>query len=74
MIQKAVKEHNIDSQQSFVIGDKVSDIELAINSNTHGILLKTGHGKKQSNILAVKYPKVRVFNMFSQAVNYILSQ
>ncbi|MBU3917836.1 HAD family hydrolase [bacterium] len=74
MIQKAVKEHNIDSQQSFVIGDKVSDIELAINSDTQGILLKTGHGKKQSDILAKKYPKVHAFDMFSEAVDYILSQ
>ncbi len=74
MIQKAVVEHNINSKQSFVIGDKISDIELAMNSGTQGILLKTGHGQKHSEILVEKYPEVPVYDKFSDAVNYILSQ
>lgn len=41
MIDRAVRELNIDLEKSFVIGDKGSDIKLAHNSGCKGILLKS---------------------------------
>jgi len=42
-----IKEHNIDPQKSFVIGDKKSDMEFAKNINIKGIMVLTANGKKQ---------------------------
>ncbi|MBN1638324.1 MAG: HAD family hydrolase [Ignavibacteriales bacterium] len=45
-INKAKKNYPIDLKYSFVIGDHLSDVELAINSKAKGIYLLTGHGNK----------------------------
>lgn len=46
MIQAAMSDFKgIDIKKSFMIGDKVCDIELARNAGCRGILLKTGYGK-----------------------------
>lgn len=45
-IKKAKKEFSIDLINSYVIGDHLSDVELAINSKAKGIYLLTGHGRK----------------------------
>ena len=46
MIDKAVKEFNIDTVASFVIGDKMSDIKLAHNAQCQPVLVRTGYGLK----------------------------
>ena len=45
MVEKAVKEHNIDLKNSFVIGDMGGDIILAQNIGAKGVLVLTGAGK-----------------------------
>jgi histidinol phosphatase-like enzyme len=57
-----------------MIGDKKSDIELAYNSGTQGILLKTGKGVEESNSVTKDYPDVVVLNNFSEAIDYILEK
>lgn len=44
MILNAIKDFNIDPKASFMIGDKLTDIEAANNAGCAGILVKTGHG------------------------------
>jgi len=44
LILDAVKDFNIDLNKSFLIGDKISDIEAAQNVGCPAILVKTGHG------------------------------
>jgi D-glycero-D-manno-heptose 1,7-bisphosphate phosphatase len=44
LIHQAVKDFNIDLKQSFLIGDKMSDINSAKNAGCFSILVKTGHG------------------------------
>ncbi len=45
MIDSAIKNFkNIDIKNSYVIGDKFIDVELAHNAGCKGILVKTGHG------------------------------
>lgn len=46
MLDKAVREHMIDLAQSFVIGDKASDIKLAENAGARGALVLTGYGRE----------------------------
>ena len=46
MIQAAIRDFKgINLEGSFMIGDKVCDVELARNAGCRGILLKTGYGK-----------------------------
>ena len=49
MIEQALQDYEIDLSKSIVIGDKLSDIKLSENAGCRlGILVKTGHGKKQA--------------------------
>ncbi|MBI3814771.1 MAG: D-glycero-beta-D-manno-heptose 1,7-bisphosphate 7-phosphatase [Nitrospinae bacterium] len=45
MIETAAEELNIDIKKSYVVGDKVSDVQLAHNVGAKGILVLTGYGK-----------------------------
>ncbi len=42
--QKACEKFDIDMENSYVIGDRCSDIELAERSNLQGIMVTTGYG------------------------------
>jgi D-glycero-D-manno-heptose 1,7-bisphosphate phosphatase len=44
MLLRAAREHRIDLTRSFVIGDKLSDIELARGAGASGALVLTGYG------------------------------
>jgi D-glycero-D-manno-heptose 1,7-bisphosphate phosphatase len=44
MLEQAAREHDINLLESFVIGDKASDINLATNAGAQGILVMTGYG------------------------------
>lgn len=72
MIHKAAIEHDIDIDQSYMIGDKISDMELALNANLTGILVKTGYGVQQSERIAETYPQINQFDSFSSATDFII--
>jgi len=48
LIKKAKAELDIDMETSYVIGDRLLDIEFAHNANLPGILVLTGYGKGES--------------------------
>ncbi len=53
MINQAVEAFDdIDLKKSFVLGDKASDVELAVNAGCQSILLRTGYGAR---VLEGKY-------------------
>ncbi len=45
-IKEAIKDYDIDIQNSYVIGDHESDILFAKNAGAKSVLVLTGHGKK----------------------------
>jgi D-glycero-D-manno-heptose 1,7-bisphosphate phosphatase len=45
MLDRAAREHDIDLSRSFVIGDKASDINLALNAGARAALVMTGYGR-----------------------------
>ena len=47
MIERAVQELGVHAQGAYMIGDKLTDIELAGNFGGRGILLLTGYGKEE---------------------------
>ena len=44
MIEDAQRDLGIDPKQSWVVGDKWLDVELATNAGARGILVRTGYG------------------------------
>ncbi len=47
MLRQAEKEFNIDLKKSFVVGDRIIDIQAASAVGATGILVLTGYGKNQ---------------------------
>lgn len=76
MILEAAKKHHIDLTKSYMIGDKISDVEMAIKNGLKGILVLSGYGRGefefQSNTWKVK-PDHIAENLL-EAVKWILSQ
>jgi len=47
MADKAIAQFNLAPRESYVIGDRMADIELAHNIGAHAILVKTGYGNDE---------------------------
>ncbi len=76
MLLDAAKKHSIDLSQSYMIGDKISDVEMAINNGLKGVLVLSGYGRgeyeHQSHTWKVK-PHHIAENLL-EAVKWILNQ
>lgn len=46
MLIAAAWEHDLDLGQSFMVGDKATDVDMAHNSGCTGILVQTGYGDR----------------------------
>ena len=46
MLVAAAWEHDLDISQSFMVGDKATDVDLAHNAGCQGILVQTGFGEQ----------------------------
>lgn len=46
MILQAAQKHRLDLQECIVVGDKVSDMQLAEQAEIRGVLVLTGYGKE----------------------------
>lgn len=58
MLQKAEKDLSIDLKQSFMVGDKWSDIEAGKRAGCKTVMLRTGHGMaelEKSNMVGCDY-------------------
>lgn len=44
MLEQAIREFDIDRENSFMVGDNISDIEAGINAKVTPVLIETGHG------------------------------
>ncbi len=51
MVLKARQRFNIDLKQSYTIGDKLTDVQLAHNAGMKGILVLTGFGRWQKKLI-----------------------
>lgn len=54
MIWKARDQYQIDLSQSYMIGDKESDLAAARNAGCRGILVMTGYGEQEVHNIAEK--------------------
>lgn len=54
MVKKAVKKFNIDPEKSFIIGDKLTDIECGLRMGMKTVLLLTGYGINEKKMIEIK--------------------
>lgn len=69
MIEKAVKEYNVDLELSWFIGDTTTDIQTGINAGLQTILVRTGRGGKDGKYQCV--PDF-IFDNLEVAIDFIL--
>jgi D-glycero-D-manno-heptose 1,7-bisphosphate phosphatase len=76
MLERAAREHRLDLRDSFVVGDRYGDIELARLVGSRGILVRTGYGEGEIQWHAAKWPAPPdlVAEDLAAAVDWILGQ
>lgn len=73
MVMRGSKDFNIDLKKSYTIGDSIRDYLLGFNMGGKGILVLTGHGKKQQiKMSKEKIKPLAVCKTLKQAVNLII--
>ncbi|MGL4867128.1 MAG: D-glycero-beta-D-manno-heptose 1,7-bisphosphate 7-phosphatase [Cetobacterium sp.] len=55
MLEKGIEKYNIDIQNSFMVGDKISDLEAGDRVGLKSILVLTGYGQKTKENLKTEY-------------------
>jgi D-glycero-D-manno-heptose 1,7-bisphosphate phosphatase len=71
LLLQAAKEHGIDLKKSFMVGDKLADIEAGHRAGCQSVLVLTGYGQATSEEHALL--TVKKFINISDAVDSILS-
>ena len=67
-------EFGVDLSQSYMIGDKLSDLECGWNAGVKkSILVRTGYGAEQESQVGDKFTRATVANDLNGAVEWILS-
>ncbi len=76
LLELAFQKYQIDKERSFVVGDRVIDVELAKNAGLKSILVLTGYGRGELEyVLPQKQIKPDfIAKDLSEAVNYILGE
>ncbi|MBI2252940.1 MAG: D-glycero-beta-D-manno-heptose 1,7-bisphosphate 7-phosphatase [Armatimonadetes bacterium] len=75
LLKRAARELNLNLSQSFMIGDKLSDIKSGINFGIKAILVFTGYGKEEYKTAQKEKIKLdyTALNLY-EAVRYILNK
>ncbi len=55
MLLEAGREHGLDLRQSYLVGDKITDLECAYRAGVKGILVLTGYGRDEVKKLDGSY-------------------
>ena len=71
MVETACRELSIDLSRSYMIGDKITDLQLARNAGAKGILVLTGYGKDQITGLDPSLPDFVARDLF-EAVQWVI--
>lgn len=66
-------EHHIDLSQAYYVGDKATDIEVAIQINAKPVLVRTGKGEKTLTHELVNTHSVPVYNDLADFANSMLA-
>ncbi len=70
MINEASKIYPIDLKTSWVLGDKASDIQMALKVGCKSALVLTGYGKKELPRVE-KYKETKILKKFSDILKFL---
>jgi D-glycero-D-manno-heptose 1,7-bisphosphate phosphatase len=70
MLRRGEAEFSLDLTASFMIGDKLVDVEAGLNSGCRPIMVRTGYGASESTRLP---PGIPVYDSLPDAVRAIVS-
>lgn len=73
LLEEAAALHPWDPERSWLVGDKISDVDLALGSGLQPILVRTGHGREQEKGLGER-AGVLVVDDLPAAVDRILAE
>ena len=73
---RAAADHDIDLSQSFVVGDKYSDVRLAHEAGARAVLVRTGYGRGEWEYDRATWPRQpeHVAETLEDAVEWILDE
>ncbi len=74
MVLDAIRDFDLNPQASWIIGDRVGDVEAGLRAGVPGILVRTGYGRKEEELLArpgQAHPQL-VSDNLAAAVEWIL--
>jgi D-glycero-D-manno-heptose 1,7-bisphosphate phosphatase len=76
MVEQAAREHALDLQRSFVVGDRYVDVETAFRAGARAVFVKSGYGLGEWTWHAKKWPRQPdlVAKGLPEAVDWILRQ
>lgn len=72
LYRRAIEEFNISAQESYVVGDKVSDLIPGIALNMKAILLETGYGKEEKNNIGTY--DILIKSKIDEAISFIVKK
>lgn len=75
LMKQAAQELNLDLQESYVVGDRLKDVEMARNAGAKAVLVLTGYGRGELGFLGPtrKVEPDFVAEDLAEAVEWILS-
>ena len=76
MLDQAVREHALDLNRSFVVGDRYGDVVLAESAGSRSVLVRTGYGEGELAWHAARWPTQPDFvaQDLAEAADWILRQ
>jgi len=76
MIERAVREHNLDLSRSYIVGDRYGDMELAFRAGCKAIFVRTGYGLGEETWHGKDWPRQpdAIVDTLQHAADWILVQ
>lgn len=74
LVLRAQQELYLNLNRSFMIGDKLSDIEMGRNAGVSSILVTTGQGFEAVEPVRRRFHRVPILDSFTRAVDWICQQ
>lgn len=70
-IEEMISKYNLDPNQCWMLGDRISDIQAGHNAKIHSILLKTGKPITEKTTQFCQEQKIPTLNTLKDAANQI---
>lgn len=74
LLERAIRELRLDAAGSWCVGDSLRDVEAAARAGVRGILVRTGHGRREARGVARAHPGTPVVADLDAAARLILRE